>query len=114
MKVNALQTVIAIAISALIAYGFSCINNNNGREILSLCSFAFLALTSIVAVGVEFEQTRSTINIKVLAGAFFIAGIITNLIFSFFKIIIPLYIITNGLLLLTFLLASYSIQRTKQ
>jgi hypothetical protein len=114
MKVNVLQTVMAIAISGLIAYGCYCINNNKGREILSLFSFTYLAFTSVVAVGVDFEQTRSTINIKVLAGTFFIVGIITNLLFSFFKIVIPLYLIVNGLLLFTFILLSYSIHRTKQ
>ena len=114
MKVNIVQTIIAIAVSLLIAYGLYSFHDSENKILLSLGSFIFLATTLIISIGVNFEQSRTTTNIRVVSGIFFTIAFASNLIFSFFTFSTPSYIITNGILLLIFVLIVYSINRAKQ
>jgi hypothetical protein len=114
MKVNFIQTIIAVAISILIAYGFYSFHNGESKLILSVGSLLFLSATLIMAIGISFKQSRTTTNIRVVSGIFFFVGVVSNLIFSFFHFVVPSYIIVNGILLLTFGLIAYSIFRAKQ
>jgi hypothetical protein len=49
-----------------------------------------------------------------VASIFFVIAIISNLIFTFFLFSVASYIITNGILLLLFMLISHSIKNEKQ
>ena len=114
MKLNVVQTVIAIAVSLLIAYGLFCFLDSENKILLSVGSFVFLATTLAITIGVDFEQTRTTTNVRVVSGIFFVIAFASNLIFSFFTFSTPSYIITNGILLLIFSLIVYSINKAKQ
>jgi len=114
MKINFIPTFISLLISALISYGLSVIHVLETNFLLSLGSFIFLGTTLVITIGVNFEQSRTTTNLRVVSGIFFGVGLITNLIFSFFKFSIPSYVITNGILLLIFVLIVYSINKAKQ
>ena len=63
MKLNVVQTMIAIAISGLISYGLYSFHGSENKIVLSLGSFVFLATTLVIAIGVNFEQPRTTTNI---------------------------------------------------
>jgi len=114
MKLNFVPTLIAIAISVLITYGLYSFHDSGNKILLSLGSFIFLATTLVITIGVNFEQSRTTTNIRVVSGIFFAIAFASNLIFSFFKFSTPVYIITNGFLLLIFILIVYSINKAKQ
>jgi len=114
MKINFVQTIIAIAVSLLIAYGLYSFHDSENKTLLSLGSFILLAVTLVITIGVNFEQSRTTTNIRVVSGIFFVLAFISNLIFSFFTFSTPSYIIINGILLLIFVLIIYSIYKAKQ
>lgn len=114
MKVNFIKTAIAISVSALIAYGFYSFHKSDNNLFLTFGSFVFMLFTLIMSIGISFEQSRSTTNIRVVSGLFFFVGVISNLIFSFLNFSIPSYVIVNGILLLIFALIAYSIYRAKQ
>lgn len=114
MKINFVQTVIAIAVSALITYGFYSFHSGENQILLSIGSFVFLSVTLVLSIGVNFEQSRTTKNIRVVSGIFFIVALISNLIFNFLKFSEPSYIIINGILILVYVLISYSINRANQ
>lgn len=114
MKINPVQTAIAIAISLLIAYGFYSSSEGENRLFLSVGSFVFLASTLIVTLGAKFQLSRTAANIKIISGTFFIIAFISNLIFSFLYFSVPSYVIVNGTLFLTFILIAYSINKAKQ
>tara|TARA_B110000285_G_scaffold209953_1_gene251403 strand:+ start:374 stop:718 length:345 start_codon:yes stop_codon:yes gene_type:complete len=114
MKLNFVPTIIAIALSALIAYGLYSFHDSENKILLSLGSFVFLVTTLVIAIGVNFEQPRTTTNIRVVAGIFFVIALASNLIFSFFTFSTPSYAITNGILILIFALIAYSINKAKQ
>jgi hypothetical protein len=113
MKLNIIPTIICLAISGLFAYGFYNFHSGESKEILTSGSFVFLALTLIFTIGVTFDLPRTTINIKTVSGIFFIISLASNLIFSFYSFKTPLYIITNGILLMTYTLIIYSISKAK-
>lgn len=114
MKINFVQTIIAIAVSALIAYGLYSFHNGENKILLSAGSFTFLATALVMSIGASFELPRTTTNIRVVSGIFFAIALISNLIFTFFNFSVPSYIITNGILFLVFLLIIYSIYKAKQ
>ncbi len=114
MKINLVPTIIALAISSLIAYGFFTFCNNEYQLLVSIGSFVFLFLTIEMIIGIRFDLPRTTTNIRVLSGVFFIIGLISNLLFSFLDFSKPSYVITNGILLLVFILIVYAIYKAKQ
>ena len=114
MKINFVQTIIAIALSLLISYGLYSFHNSENKMLLSAGSFVFLAETLVMTIGTSFEFPRTTTNVKVVSGIFFAVALISNLIFTFIKFSVPSYVIINGILLLVFILIAYSINRAKQ
>lgn len=114
MKFNFLTTIIAIALSLLIAYGLYSFQNNENKILLSVGGFVFLATTLVMTIGASFELARTTTNIRVVSGIFFSIAFISNLIFTFISFSVPNYIIVNGILLLVFILIVYSINKAKQ
>ena len=114
MKINFVQTIIAIVISLLIAYGLYSFNNSENKLLLSGGSFLFLAVTLVMTIGIRSEKSRTTANIRVVSGIFFAIALISNLIFTFLNFSVPSYVITNGIVLLVFILIAYSIYRAKQ
>ncbi len=109
MKINFVKTIIAICFSLLIAYGLFSFHGSENRILLSVGSFLFLAITLIVTIGTSFERPRTATNVKAVSGIFFTIGLIENLIFTFISFSIPSYVITNALLILLFILITYSI-----
>ena len=114
MKVNFVQTIIAIAVSLLIAYGLYSFHDSENKILLSSGSFVFLMVTLIFAIGTSFELPRTTTNVRVVSGIFFAIALISNLIFTFINFSIPSYVIINGILLLVFILIAYSLNKAKQ
>lgn len=114
MKINFVQTIIAIAVSLLIAYGLYSFHDSENKILLSVGSFVFLAPTLVLTIGTSFEFSRTTTNIRVVSGIFFAVALISNLVFTFLNFSVPIYVITNGILLLVFILITYSINKAKQ
>ena len=114
MKLNYVQTILAIAISILIAYGLYSLADNEHKMILSAGSFVFFAITLIITLGARFSLTRTTTNVKVVGGIFFLVAFISNLTFTFIEFSAPSYFIVNGILALIFILIIYSINQAKQ
>ncbi len=114
MKVNFVQTIIAIAVSLLIAYGLYSFHDIENTMLLFAGSFVFLAATLVMTIGTSFKFPRTTTNIRVVSGIFFAVALISNLIFTFINFSVPSYVIINGILLLVFILIAYSINKAKQ
>jgi hypothetical protein len=114
MKINIVLSIIAVALSSLITYGLYTIYDGENQMLLSIGSLMFLSFTLAFTIGVNFEQSRITTNIRAISGIFFVLALISNLIFTFIDFSIPSYVITNGLLFLVFILIVYSISSAKQ
>lgn len=58
MKINFVQTIIAIAVSLLIAYGLYSFHGSENKILLSAGSFVFLTTALVMTIGVSFELPR--------------------------------------------------------
>jgi hypothetical protein len=114
MKINFVQTTIAVAVSMLIAYGFYSFNDCENKLLLVAGSFIFIATSLIMTIGVNFDLARTKTNIRAVSGIFSLIALISNLIFAFIDFSVPSYVIINGILLLIFTFIIYSIAKAKQ
>ncbi len=115
MKIDFVKTIIAIAISCLVAYGFYTIcEYDNLRWLLTSISGVMLSLFLIFTIGIRVKAERTAVMISILSiMSFCICGIV-NLVFAFFDFSKPLFIISNGLLLLVYTLIINSMYKNRQ
>ena len=114
MKLDLVKSLIAVAISALLAYAcYEICDYDRVQWVITIGAFLTLGITSVFSLGITLEQVRSSTMLKTLAWVILIVEIITNGIFVFFDFSVPVYVIINGLILLIFALIYNSIYRTK-
>lgn len=114
MKLKFVPALIALAMAALIAFGMYSFTIGLNKELIGLGSFLFVAVTLISAIGVSYDYKRTGTNVRALAMVFFFIALISNIGFVYFPFSQVAYIITNGILLLVFILISYYIVGAKQ
>jgi len=111
MKLNLIPCIIAVLASALIAFGlYSWCRMEEMSLLVAIFGGISMVLTFGSTIGVSFEDDRTSVNIKTLsgisAGILLIANIVFCCISSFS---VAGYVITNGVLLLIWLLAVYGV-----
>ena len=115
MKVKVVPTIIALGISALLAYALYNICHTEGKEMLlaiggGLCLF----LPLVTCLGVRFELSRTSANVAVVGAVFFVLMLVSNVIFAYSHFETHAYVIVNGIILLLFLLIAYLIAKARQ
>ena len=114
MKLDLVKSLIAVAISALLAYAcYEICDYDRVQWVITIGAFLTLGITSVFSLGITLEQVRTSTMLKALAWVILIVELITNGIFVFFDFSVPVYVIINGLILLIFALIYNSIYRTK-
>lgn len=112
MKFQSIQTIIAMAISLLISYGFYNYYIGENKTILFLGSFVFTATSLAMTFGASFESPRTTINIRVVSGIFFFVALSINLFYLFQPNFSKTsYIVFNGIPFLIFALLLVSLNK---
>lgn len=114
MKINSFITLICIAISALLAYGLYSIFSAENKLLIAAGGFVCFLSTLIMALAVNMDSSRSTMNIRALSFSFFVLLLIGHIIFAYFKVSNPIYIICAGILLCIFLIVVYGIRKSGQ
>jgi hypothetical protein len=114
MKVNILNVLIAIAVSALITYGLVNIEGSPMKWYVAVGSALLLCVTLIQMIGINFTYSRSGVNLRVVSSIFFVIALLNNLLYSFISFSEVSYFVTNGMILLLFFSISSSIYRAKQ
>jgi hypothetical protein len=114
MKINFIKSIIALSTSGLIAYGFYSFHNSDNKVLLCAGSFVFILLTLLFTIGISFDLPRTSTMVRTVSAIFFVVALTSNITFSFVSFSVPLYVITNGLLILLYTLISYSIAKAKQ
>jgi len=119
LKLNPATSLIAIAISALIAYGFYSFGNpidfHSVRHIIIVISiFVYSSITLIATIGTNFETSRITTVNRTVSVVFFIIGLIATVILNYFSFSIPMFVIVMGILFLIFVLLLYVLSKTDQ
>ncbi|MDR1468371.1 MAG: hypothetical protein LBT00_03665 [Spirochaetaceae bacterium] len=113
MKINPVLLVITLALSALAGYGFFAWNGGEPYQLLIALGGSltvFLPLGGLLAL--SSEERRIAGNIRALSTVFLMLEIISNIIFSIVNLATPTgYIITNGILVLAYILIGYAVIR---
>lgn len=114
MRVNNLYLIIAVLLSALLAWGGYAISNYTDRNIYVLVTlFVSLGVTSVCGLALDYEEHRSGVMIKTASWSFFMVLLIMDYVFAFFHFNIPLFIICNGVILLVSIVVVSSVYKTK-
>lgn len=113
MKVNLFQTIIALAIGALISYGFYIFNESDNSIILGLVDFLIFSTSLIFLLGTNFELITVKVNVKVASGIFFITAMISSLLFTHLNFIASICVISYAIMYLLYILLLYFINKQK-
>lgn len=115
MKVNIFFSFIGVALASLI--GFLAYNVAKGQENDLVCGISsticFIA-TLIPSIGISYESGRVGTNIRVLSTLFFVIFLICHICFASFDLILPYYIIVNGILLLIYMAIFYKMAQSQE
>ena len=112
MKIDFIKSLVAIVISALLAYAcYSICKYESVQTLAAIGSFLTIATPLMFAIGVETKAERTAVILKVLSWVVLLAEVVTNGIFICFDFSIPAYIIVNGLILVLYLLIYSSIYK---
>ena len=112
MKINPVMAIAALAISALVAYGFFAWNSGEQYRLLITIGGGiamFLTLGGMLALGSK--DSGTAVNLKVLSLVFFIVLLIEHVIFSFAAVAPAPYIIITGILVLIYIAIAYGIRK---
>ena len=114
MKLDVVKSLIAVAISALLAYAcYEICDYEHIQWVIAAGAFVSIGIPMMLALGVSSQQERSSVMLKTLSWVVILIELISNGVFVFFDFSTPVYIIVNGLILLMFVLIYNSIYRTK-
>jgi len=113
MKVNPVNFLIAIAISALMAFGIWSLDGEL-RNYVAVGSFVFLAGTLAPAIGLEYELARRAVNLRLLSIVFFVIGLVINTAFSLINLSSTTYTIVSAVVFLLYVLLANAIYSAKQ
>ena len=113
MKIDFINAVVAIAVSALLAWGaYPMTSVDDLKTLVAVVSFVALAASSLCAIAIKTGKQRSSIVVRATSGAFFVFLVILNGVFTFFDFSKPLYVILNALTLLVMLLVNRSVAKS--
>ncbi len=114
MKLNIFLACIGIFTALLLGYwAFSVAQKQENDLLCGVCSVICFSSTLIPMLAIDFDSTRITIDIRVLSTLFFMAFAISHFCFANLGVIMPYYVVANGLLLLIFFMFLYVIGKTK-
>ncbi len=113
MKVNTVNFMIAVALSALLAYGLWSLDGAL-KNFVATGSFVFFAGTLAPCIGINFERARSAANLRVVCIVFFLVGAALNAAFAFVGSSQTLYIIVAAVLFLIYIFVANAIYNARQ
>lgn len=112
MKIDFVKTIIAIALSALLAYAcYEICKYEQVQWVITIGAFFTIAIPALFALGVIAKAERSAIVLSILSWVILFVEIITNGVFAFLDFCIPVYVVLNGVILLIYVLVYNSIYK---
>lgn len=118
MRFNLVKTIIAIALSLLIAYGFFVFwggeQESNLHYTTAITALLFSMVTLVGAFGCKYETERITAILRMLSGLSFFVGLGALILITLFTNSLPVLIIVMGILSLIYILIVYAIAQSGQ
>ncbi len=114
MKIDALNSVVALILAALLSYGcYAFCGSEDMRLLITIASFIELSVVGIGTFAVSFADQRRGTMFRILSGIFLGVLVAANGLAMLFGFSIPLYVILFGLILVLYLLLGGFVARTE-
>jgi hypothetical protein len=113
MKIHPVNFMIAVAVSALVAYGLWSIDGPL-KNFVAVGSFVFFAGTLTPCMGINYERARNAINLRIVSIVFFVIGAVLNATFSFIDVSQTAYILVIAISFLIYIFLANAIYNAKQ
>ena len=113
MRIHPVNFMIATALAALLAYGLWSLDAAL-KNYIAVGAFVFLVGTLVPGMGIQYEQTRRAVNLKVLCTVFFLLALAENLAFALIDASATSYIIVCSISFLIFVFLANAVQTGKQ
>lgn len=114
MKPNFFLSLMALILSLLLGYLVYHIASGKPNDMIcGVVSVVCMAATAIPLIGLKYESGRMGVNLRVLSTIALIFFVILNIAFAALEIVMPYYVVINGLALVVFLVSFYELSRIK-
>jgi len=111
LKFNVFLTIISIVLTVLLGYWiYDTAKDDKNGLLCGILSSTCLLFTLIPLIGLQYNNGRIGVNSRVLSGIFLIIFLISHFFFAFYGVIMPTYLIINGILLLIYFALFYKLQ----
>jgi hypothetical protein len=113
MKINPVNSLIAIVLSSILAYALWSLGGDLKNYVV-VGAFAFFAGTLVPLIGGSYESAPSGVNLRVVSGVFFVLGLVINSVFGIFSFSATAYIVTSALVFLVYAFIANALYGAKQ
>jgi hypothetical protein len=113
MRINSVNFLVAIAISALMAFGLWSLDGEL-KNYVAVGAFVFLSGTLAPGIGIEYELARRAVNLRIASIVFFMIGLLINGAFSLINFSSTAYTIISAVVFLVYVLLANAIYSAKQ
>ena len=115
MKIDFVKTIIAVAISCLLAYGFYAICKvDELRWLLTIVSGVAMTITLAFTLGIKPKAERTSVMFTTMSSIFFVVITVMDFIFAFVNFSKPVFVILNGIILLIYALIANRMFKCKE
>ncbi len=113
MRINPVSLLLALAFSVLFTYLNCVLYSGDALQTLMVGSGIPSTLSWVLALAVSHENGRHNVNLRLVAMLFVGSVIAVNLLFATIGFTTPLFVISNSLITLLFLVVYQSIYKRK-
>lgn len=113
MKINPVNFLIAILISAILAYALWSIGGDL-QNYIAVGAFVFFAGTLAPTIGGAYEQARNGTNLRVTSAVFFALGLGINGLFAMISFSATAYIVVSALAFLLYVFLANAVFSARQ
>lgn len=115
MKIDFVKTIIAVAISCLIAYGFYAICKvDELRWLLAIVSGVAMTIVLAFTLGIKPKAERTALMFTTMSSIFFVVIAVMDFIFAFVNFSKPVFVILNVIILLIYALIANGMFKCKE
>lgn len=113
MKINPVNALIAVVLSALLAYALWSLDGEL-KYYVAVGAFVFFVGTLLPLIGGSYENSRGTVNLRVVSAVFFVLGLLINGVFGVFSFSATAYIVSAAITFLIYVFIANAVYGAKQ
>lgn len=114
MKLNTFTLILSFAFAGIIAFFLSFYVSGENKWIVGIGSLLTLAISLAGTVSLSFDYDRTTTLTRITSGVFFVALLISQIIFTAVNsFLLPKYVLVTGGLTILYAMLVYGISRSK-